>query len=236
MAPQRINLKALLGRLEIRALLLWGAAAGALWAFLVIAGEMGEGETGALDRALLLALRAPGNPTDPIGPRWFEEAMRDLTALGGNVVLILVVITALAALLFRAKRRHALVLASTIAVAQVSSEILKAVYDRPRPTLVPHGSFVYSASFPSGHSTMAATVYLTLAAIVASVEPTRRAKVFDFTLAIAIIVAVGFSRVYLGVHWPSDVLAGWALGSLWALAAFIWLRRIARRESADRSP
>jgi undecaprenyl-diphosphatase len=134
-----------------------------------------------------------------------------------------VTITAVAALLYHRKRRHALVMGATVVLAQISSEALKAVYNRPRPTLVPHGSFVYASSFPSGHSTLAAATYLTLAAIIASLERPRRAKVFVFTLAALIIMAVGFSRVYLGVHWPSDVLAGWSLGSLWALAALIVL-------------
>ena len=221
-----------LGRLEARVLIALAAAAAALWAFLGVAGEMREGETAALDARLLLALRRPGHPADPIGPRWLEECMRDLTALGGATVLTLVTITAVVTLLFHAKRRHALVMGATVIAAQLSGEVLKALYDRPRPTLVPHGSYVYSASFPSGHSTIAAATYLTLAAIIAHLERTRRAKAFVFVLASLMISAVGFSRVYLGVHWPSDVLAGWALGALWALAAWIALQMLLRGRPA----
>jgi undecaprenyl-diphosphatase len=230
-----IRLTTLLKRLEARALVLWAAAAAALWGFLVLAGEMGEGETAALDRRLLLALRAPGHPADPIGPAWLQECMRDLTAVGGVTVLTLVTITAVVTLLFHGKWRHALVMGGTVLAAQVSSSALKVFYDRPRPTLVPHGSFVYSASFPSGHSTLAAAVYLTLAAVVASLERTRRAKIFVFCLALLIVPAVGFSRVYLGVHWPTDVLAGWSLGSLWALGALIALHAL-RPSQAATSP
>jgi undecaprenyl-diphosphatase len=221
-----VRIGALLARFEARALILWAAAAAVLWGFLVLAGEMREGETAAVDRQLLLALRTPGHPADPIGPRWFEESMRDMTALGGVTVLTLTTVTAVLALLFHRKRVHALVMGATVLLADVSSEVLKVVYDRPRPMLVPHGSFVYSASFPSGHSTLSAATYLTLAAIVASLEPTRKLKILVFALAVLIIAGVGFSRVFLGVHWPSDVLAGWSLGSLWAFAALIGLHAL----------
>jgi undecaprenyl-diphosphatase len=224
--PHAIRLGAVLGRLEARALILWAAAAGALWAFLAIAGEMAEGETAAMDRRLLLALRRPGDPLTPLGPRWLQECMRDITALGGFTILTLLTITAVVTLLFHGKRRQALVMGATVILAQISSEALKAFYDRPRPTLVPHGSLVYSSSFPSGHSTLAAATYLTLAAIVASLERTRRAKIFVFILALLIVPVIGVSRVYLGVHWPSDVLAGWSLGSLWALGALIALHAL----------
>jgi undecaprenyl-diphosphatase len=229
--PRPVRLKSLLARLEARALILWALAAGALWAFVSIGGEMSEGETAAVDRRLLLALRTPGDPAQPLGARWFQESMRDLTALGGITFLILLTVTAVVTLQFHGKRRQALVMGATVILAQVSSEALKFVYDRPRPTLVPHGSLVYSSSFPSGHSTLAAATYLTLAAIVASLEKTRRAKIFVFTLALLIVPAVGFSRVYLGVHWPTDVLAGWSLGSLWALAALIALQALRPRQN-----
>ena len=223
------RLRALLGRVEVRALMLWASAAGALWFFINVAGEMREGETTALDTRLLLALRTPGHPADPIGPPWFEETMRDITALGGVTFLTLLTVSAIAILLFHGKRRHALIFLVTVVSAQVTTELLKGFFGRPRPTLVPHGSFVYSHSFPSGHSTLAAATLLSLAALVASLERTRRAKIYDFVLAILITFAVGFSRIYLGVHWPSDVLAGWALGSMWALGSLIALDMSAPR-------
>jgi undecaprenyl-diphosphatase len=105
---------------------------------------------------------------------------------------------------------------------------LKHLYGRARPELVPHGSYVYSASFPSGHSTMAAATYLTLATIIASLEPRRATKTLIYVLALLMMALVGFSRIYLGVHWPSDVLAGWSLGTGWAMLAWILITRLSR--------
>lgn len=217
------RLKALIGRLEARTLAVWIAVVGAPWFFLAIADEVGEGETDLVDRSLLLALRTPGLPGDPIGPRWFEEAMRDITALGGFTLLTITTIVAVLLLLFHDRRREALVFGATVVLAQASSELLKALYDRPRPSLVTHGSIVYSQSFPSGHSTLSAATFFTLATVVASVETKKRTKALIFGLAILFVVTVGVSRVYLGVHWPTDVLAGWALGASWALVAWVVL-------------
>lgn len=205
-------------RLEFKTLAGFAAAGAALWAFLAIADEVGENATGAIDRAILLALRTPGHPEDPIGPRTFEEAMRDVTALGGFTFLTLFVVISVAALLFYNRRRQAVVLAATVLLAEMSADLLKLVYNRPRPELVPHGSYVYSHSFPSGHSTISAATFLTMAAVLSSLEPRRRAKAFVFTVAILMTMAVGLSRIYLGVHWPTDVLGGWTLGAAWALA------------------
>jgi undecaprenyl-diphosphatase len=222
----------LLRRIESRALLLVIGLTGVLWAFFNVASEVVEGDTAALDRRILLALRNPAHPSDPIGTRSFEEAMRDVTALGGFTVVTLVTVVAVAAFLIHGRRRHALVLAGTVILAELSSDVAKTFYARPRPDLVPHGSYVYSASFPSGHSTLAAATFLTLAVLIAALEPNRATKVMVFALAIALVLAIGVSRVYLGVHWPSDVLAGWCLGAAWALGAWTVLRRIVRRPLA----
>ncbi|KRB44711.1 phosphatase PAP2 family protein [Phenylobacterium sp. Root700] len=225
------RLKSLLGKLETRTLVLLVALVGVPSLFLTIAGEVAEGETAALDRRLLLAFRMPSDPSDPIGPRWFEESMRDITALGGFTVLTIVTIAATLLLVFHRRGREALIFATTVVLAYASSEILKAFYDRDRPMIVAHGSIVYSQSFPSGHSTAAAATFLTLATVVASVEPRRRTKALVYGLAISGVLAVGVSRVYLGVHWPTDVLAGWALGSSWALAAWMALVFTAPRQA-----
>lgn len=211
-------------RFETRVLLGLIAAAGALWAFLNIGGEMAEGETDAIDRRLILLLRAPGDMRDPIGSRTVEEAVRDVTALGGTTLVTVVTMVAVLAFAFHRKWLHALVMAGAVTLAWASSSISKGLYLRPRPDLVPHEVYVYSGSFPSGHSTLAAATYLTLAMLVASLETRRRTKALAYGLAGLVLVAVGLSRVYLGVHWPSDVLAGWCLGATWALAGWIVLR------------
>lgn len=216
----------LLRRLESRALIALASAAGAAWAYLAVADEMREGETLPFDRAILLAFRARGNPANPIGPHSLQEAMRDVTALGGFTVLTLVTVLAAAIFLLHRKVRQALVLVATVLVGQVGSSVLKGVYERPRPDLVPHAVYVYSASFPSGHSMLSATVYLTLAALIAGLETRRAAKALIFAAAVLVMVAVGVSRVYLGVHWPSDVLAGWCAGAGLAFVAWSVLLRL----------
>lgn len=217
------RLKQLVGKVETRTLVGLLFLVGLPWLFLEVAGEVSEGETAAIDRGLLLALRAPGDPADPIGPRWVEEAMRDITALGGFTVLTLLTIVAALLLYFHERRREALIFTGTVIAAQLSCDLLKGVYDRARPDLVSHGSYVYSQSFPSGHSAMAAAVFLILATVTASVEPRRRTKALIYGVAIGGVIAVGFSRVYLGVHWPTDVLGGWVLGASWALIAWLIL-------------
>lgn len=216
-------------RFETRALLIFMAAMGALWAFFSIAEEVSEGETRAVDERLVLLFRNPADLNDPIGPRTFEEAVRDVTALGGFTVVTMATLVGVVAFLIHGRGRHALVLAGTVLLALISSEGMKAIYGRPRPDLVPHGSIVYSASFPSGHSTLSAATFLTLAVLVSSLEAHRQAKALVYALALTILAAVGLSRVYLGVHWPSDVLAGWCLGSAWAFLAWVVLRWIGGR-------
>lgn len=214
-------------RIETRALLIWLAGAGAIWAFFNIAGEVMEGDADIVDQQLLLMLRRPSDLSDPIGPPWVEEAMRDITALGGFTFLTIATLVAVLLFSFHGKRRQAWILAGTVLAAQLSSEVLKTFYDRPRPSLVPHHSYVYTQSFPSGHSALAAAVFLTLATLIASVEKRPSSKILIYVLALLVTVGVGFSRVYLGVHWPSDVLAGWSLGATWAFGAWIvleWMR------------
>lgn len=209
----------ILHRLEFQTLMLLAAAGAALWAFLELADEVREQSTREIDRALVLYFRVPGDPSDPIGPRWVEESMRDLTALGGYTFLTLFVVVVVAALAFYGERRQAIVLGVSILLATVANDSLKLLFGRPRPDLVPHESYVYTHSFPSGHSLLAAATFLTTAAILSSFQRQRRAKAFIFSVAILLVAGVGVSRVYLGVHWPTDVIAGWTLGALWALTA-----------------
>ena len=117
----------------------------------------------------------------------------------------------------------------------VVSSIAKGFFDRPRPDLVPHGSIVSTASFPSGHSMMAAVAYLTLGVLIARVLADRRLKIYVLCLAMMVTVLVGVSRVYLGVHWPTDVLAGWLAGSGWAVACLLGARLVSRANGTGRT-
>jgi len=200
-----------------RGLALLAALFTAIWLFVELGEGIAGGETQGFDRALLLALRDPADPANPLGPAWLGTVIRDITALGGLTVLGFVTLAVAGLLWFQSRPRSAGILLLAIIGGQIFSNLSKALFDRPRPDLVPHGTLVSSASFPSGHSMMAAVVWLTLAAMVARVQPSRAVRVYLTALAIAVTLAVGFSRVWLGVHWPTDVLAGWAAGAAWAL-------------------
>lgn len=192
-------------------------ASALFWGFIGVADEVLEGETEAFDRWLLLALRSPGDPADPVGPGWIEEMGRDFTALGGVGVLTLLVLSAFGYLWLKAKPQAAWFLLGAVTSGILLSRLLKIGFDRPRPDLVPHGSIVSTASFPSGHSLMAALVYLTLGVLVARTSERWAVRSYIVLLAILVTMLVGISRVYLGVHWPTDVLAGWMAGAGWAL-------------------
>lgn len=189
--------------------------------FLGIADEVMEGDTLHLDERILMAMRVPGNPSQPIGPAWVEESFRDFTGLGGVGVLGLLTAATLGYLWLLGMRRAAFYLVVAIGGGLLLSLALKAGFHRPRPDLISHGSMIYTSSFPSGHSMLSAIVYLTGGAMLALVH--RRHSVRHYILGCAVLatVLVGVSRVYLGVHWPTDVLAGWAGGAAWA--ALCWL-------------
>jgi undecaprenyl-diphosphatase len=218
-----------LERMELGTIVLLLLFAGGMWGFVELTEEVLEGETQAIDRTLLLMLRSSEDLADPLGPAWLEEVGRDMTALGGVAVLTLLT---LAVAVFMALRRlwsAAGLLLAAVGSGVLVSTVLKDTFERARPDLVPHGSYVASASFPSGHSMMAAVVYLTLGALLARVEPDGRVKVFVLGMAILLTLLVGLSRVYLGVHWPTDILAGWTLGAAWALLFWLIARTLQRR-------
>jgi undecaprenyl-diphosphatase len=225
-----------LGRFELPLLVLPGLAALALWGFVALAEEMLEGDTGGVDRRLLLSLRNPQDISDPLGPRWLEEVMRDVTAFGGTGPLAFITIACCLYLLLRRRLRTAVFVFLAIAGGQLMSSLLKAGFERPRPDLVPHGMTVYTASFPSGHAMMTAIVYLTLAALLARSESRNRLKAFLLLLAVSVTLLVGVSRVYLGVHWPSDVLGGWMIGSAWAAGCWSLAVLLQRRGAVEREP
>lgn len=159
------------------------------------------------------------------GPAWLRRAMADVTALGGGTVLTIVALGAVAILLARRLALTAALVAAAVISGTIASNALKHVFMRPRPPLATRLIEVTGDSFPSGHAANSAIVYLTLAALVTQVTPGRATRNAVIGLAILLVGAIGTSRVYLGVHWPSDVLAGWSFGTLWAIG---WWQ-IARR-------
>jgi membrane-associated phospholipid phosphatase len=211
--------------------LLGALAAIALAALVVVlAGwTIARGHVFAFDRAILLAMREGGNAA-PIGPPRLARAMVDITALGSGTVLMLAVVLTLGFLaLHRLWLTASLVLAATLS-GSIAVGLAKYVVARPRPAVIDHLVHVSSASFPSGHSANSAIVYLTLATLLVQVVRGRAQRNFILIAAALLVIAIGCSRVYLGVHWPSDVIAGWSFGALWALGwwalgAWIRLRR-----------
>ena len=173
------------------------------------------------------------DPAEPLGPPWLAEMARDITALGGVAVLTLLTLLVASFLALRRLWHAVWLLLAAVGSGVLMSTVLKVVFERPRPDLVPHGSYVSTASFPSGHSMMAAVVYLTLGALLARVEPDRRVKVLVLTAAVVLALLVGVSRVYLGVHWPTDVLAGWTVGGGWAVLFWLVARALQRRGSVE---
>lgn len=202
----------------------WSAAAILLFGslgFLGIADQVIEGQTARLDQRILMAMRVPGAPDQPIGPAWVQESFRDFTGLGGTGVLGLLSIATLGYLWLMGMRRAALHLLIAVVGGLLVSLALKAGFHRPRPDLISHGSLVYTSSFPSGHSMLSAIVYLTGGAMLALIHRRRAVRLFILACAALATLLVGISRVYLGVHWPTDVIAGWAIGAAWA--ALCWL-------------
>jgi undecaprenyl-diphosphatase len=223
-----------LARQELIPLILLVLIAGGVSLFVELAEEVSEGETRAVDRAVLLALREPADLADPIGPPWVEEAGRDFTALGSFAVLSLLTLTVCGFLVLDGKQHAALLVLVAVAGGIAGSHLLKEVFQRPRPDLVPHRAVVSSPSFPSGHAMQAAATYLTLGALLARVQRRRRLKALLLALAAFLTLLVGFSRVYLGVHYPTDVLAGWTAGGVWAFLCWAVALLLQRRGAIEK--
>ena len=206
-----------------------------------ISGELLEGESFRFDPAILEALRRPGQPGTPIGPTWLLQSATDLSALGGFTLLCLFSVGGLGYLVWIGRRAEAAWIAASLVGASLLNLGLKSWMHRPRPFVVPHLAQVSTASFPSGHAMVSAAVYLTLGLMLAEAQPRTRPgrRLFIAGFAALLVLLIGCSRVYLGVHWPSDVLAGWCFGGVWALVVFAadrWLKAQAKARAAGAPP
>lgn len=221
-------------KVEFPVLLAGLIVAAGLWGFVEFMQMARGGTPHEFDSQILLAFRVTGQPDDPIGPLWLESAVRDVTSLGSTIVLALAMLSVVAYLLLIRRGATALFVFVAIAGGQMLASLLKYDIDRPRPELVSHLVTVYTPSFPSGHAMMSAVTYLTLGALAARFLPGRTTKIYVMCLAVLATLLVGMSRIYLGVHWPSDVLGGWCAGFAWAMLCWLaacWLRSRSREDA-----
>jgi undecaprenyl-diphosphatase len=198
-----------------------------LFTFGLIAQEVVEGEPLGFDRAVLLAFRDAADPSSPLGPPWLQEAARDVTSLGSTIVLGAILFAVVGYLLLDRKRTAAWLMLGAVLGGVGLNELLKFAFARPRPDFVTPAVRVFTSSFPSGHAALSAITYLTLGAILARTHPSIRIRIYFMSLAAIVTGLVGLSRVYLGVHYPTDVLAGWCIGTAWAMgcwALMTWLQ------------
>jgi undecaprenyl-diphosphatase len=200
-----------------------------VFGFFELAGDVLEGDTQAFDERVLRSMRRAGDPSVPIGPPWLRIAAMDVTALGSASVLGLTVAAVVGFLLLQRMGRTALFVLIASAGGWTLNSMLKAVFARARPDVVPHLYDVMTLSFPSGHAMTSAAVYLTLGALLMRVAERPIAKAYCMGVAVTATTLIGLTRIYLGVHYPTDVLAGWLIGLSWALACWTVERALERR-------
>jgi undecaprenyl-diphosphatase len=207
-----------------------------LTAFAFIVRQIAKGKPLALDRRIVFALRSCAEPPRPIGPAWVQEAARDLTSLG-SIIVVTVTTAAVAGYLFLAhKPGVAWLMLLAVAGGIGLNNLLKLLFQRPRPEVVSPGARVFTTSFPSGHATLSAIAYLTIAALLSRAFPSTTLGVYFMGLAVLLTVLVGFSRIYLGVHYPTDILGGWCIGAAWAIFCWMlmaWLQTQGRVELSE---
>lgn len=222
-----------LGGHEMTVLLALAGVAAGVWGFALLADEVLEGGTQAFDQKVMLAFRHTADRT-LLGPPSVQEAARDITSLGGVAVLTLVTAIAAGFLALDGKKHMALFVCGSVLSGLAASSMLKDLFHRPRPDIVPYSAYFSGPSFPSGHSMMSAVTYLTLGALLARSQERKRLKAYFLLVAMLLTLAVGITRVYLGVHWPTDVFAGWTAGAVWALLCWLIAGALQKRRALER--
>jgi len=223
-----------LERAELKLLVIGLGLCGVLFLFIRLAGEVMKGDTQTLDVQIIRSLRSAADPALPIGPAWMEGVLIDVTALGSPIVLGLIVLIITGYLLLEARYVTAVIVLLSSISGEILNETLKVFFERPRPSVVTHLRTVVTASFPSGHAMESAIIYLTLGALLMRVVEGRITKVYCMAMAMFLTLIVGVSRVFLGVHYPSDVLGGWMLGFFWAAVTFLVTQRFERTVDRER--
>ncbi len=196
--------------------------------FADLADDVFEGDFRHFDEGIMHALRNTDDLSKPVGPPWVKSALLDISSLGSNSVLGLFTLAVTIYLLFLKKHITALLVVVSVGGGALLSTLLKSGFQRERPDLVPHLTDVFSYSFPSGHAMMSTVTYLTLGALLANVQKDMAVRVFILSCAVTLALIIGFTRIYLGVHWPTDVLAGWSVGAAWAMGCWLlerWLQQ-----------
>ena len=196
-----------------------------LFAFVKLANVVTDGATRGFDEYILLLFRDPTS-LELVGPAWLEGVGRDVSALGGFLILGLLSLAVCGYLLLKRKNMLALYIAVAVSSGSLLNTILKGLIERPRPDIVPHATSAALSSFPSGHAMMSAVVFLTLGALLALSSDDKRIKIYILFWSVFMTVLVGISRVYLGVHWPTDIIAGWIAGSIWAILCLLVSQKV----------
>jgi undecaprenyl-diphosphatase len=220
--PETITLPARGWRIDRRKAIVVSAL---FWAgFALMVWLVTTGRTGGFDKPGLLFWRT-GVGLVPKGPKFLLESVRDLTSLGGVLLRNLIAIGAVTALLFLRLRREAILLTLTVMGAWIVEGAIKGLVGRPRPEIVPHLTEAGGASFPSGHAFNSAVVYIAIALAFATLSARESVRLTIIGIAIVMSLVVAWTRVWLGVHFPSDVTAGWLGGAGWAFLAAALLQR-----------
>lgn len=206
---------------EVMLLLGCSAVLLCVWAFVAIASEAGEPEHRPLEERILRSFRSAEDPHRLVGPAWVEEVTRDCSALGGMAITVLLLTLITGYLVLDGKLGLAALLICATGSGAVVGASLKHFFARPRPTVVPLLDRVSDWSFPSGHSFNSAVVYITLGIVLAEATARKAGKVYCIGAGFLVSGLIGVSRVMLGVHYPTDVLGGWAAGTGWAAVALM---------------
>ena len=200
--------------------------AGLLFVFGFIAQEVVKGKTLAFDREVMLALRGSADPRVPIGPTWLPEVARDLTSLGSIIVLVIITLGVVGYLFLAGRSAVAWLTLIAVFGGIVLSDLLKFAFERARPDVVNPLARVFTTSFPSGHATLSAITYLTIGAVLARSQPSSTISLYFMSLAAFLTMIIGVSRIYLGVHYLTDVLGGWCIGTAWAMGCWAIMARL----------